>query len=423
MHIKKVCVLKINEVIEKIKTLVYNRSFLKKDDINKMPKLYFSHELPSGKATILLFGEEASNYLFLYEELYNKMKIEQRGITLKTFKEATQMLLFTNEFDKNKIDDKIKNFKQEETIYIKKIHGVQISELKLTFGKFIIIHRNHIKKYIVENTKKIEDFESFEKTIYDNIESNVKNSNYFYLAIEYTVRDSNYAKILFENDMRVFMNMLRFMFGVKHHRVYISDKNEDDSFVEDVQIIKNKYLLKSFFVNRKDLALTVSKNLYEEDGSKVLWNIASKSNLNDLENRIIKSINWIGMSINEDDASIATTLIAFGFEALLKSNKSSVISQSIQGHISESVAFIIGKSYKDRLEIEKTFKNLYSFRSKVAHGYTASDDGNYSSYFSMFSKTIKELTTNKVYMNIKNVDELFKLLKRQKYSSPLIDQL
>jgi hypothetical protein len=122
---------------------------------------------------------------------------------------------------------------------------------------------------------------------------------------------------------------------------------------------------------------------------------------------MIRSIEWAGRSINEPENDIACTEIAFAFESLLKSSESnSPITASIQGQISETVAFICGENKDSRKHIIKKFKELYSYRSSVAHGGNSTKTADYRSSFSMFKETLIRLLCCSPYDKCNSLEEV-----------------
>ncbi len=109
--------------------------------------------------------------------------------------------------------------------------------------------------------------------------------------------------------------------------------------------------------------------LDKEIGNQQLIEIFDKSNKNEIEKRITNAVNWLGMAIAEKNNSIAFTQSIYAIESLLQyETKGEVINKSIVATISEAIAFLLGKNYEDRKNIEKNFKELYGIRSKIAHG-------------------------------------------------------
>ena len=48
-----------------------------------------------------------------------------------------------------------------------------------------------------------------------------------------------------------------------------------------------------------------------------------------------------------------------------------MFNKSIVASISEDIAFLLGRNFDDRTKYEKEFKEIYSIRSKIAHGKSA----------------------------------------------------
>ena len=79
--------------------------------------------------------------------------------------------------------------------------------------------------------------------------------------------------------------------------------------------------------------------------------ILCKNNKNDLEQRIIRSLIWAGRSIEEHYLDLSCAEVAFAFESIFKSDKSRLITQSIQDQIAESTALILNNNYDDIINL------------------------------------------------------------------------
>jgi len=108
--------------------------------------------------------------------------------------------------------------------------------------------------------------------------------------------------------------------------------------------------------------------VYEDKDKYRIWELINKSNHNEIEERILRAIEWIGMAIDEPTPTISFIQCVFAVECLLKYEKKETINKSIVAQISEYIAFIVGKNKENRKEIDKKFKDLYALRSKIAHG-------------------------------------------------------
>lgn len=123
-------------------------------------------------------------------------------------------------------------------------------------------------------------------------------------------------------------------------------------------------------VNIKDLA----------EGAKILWNIVEryfKNESTEIENRLIKAIQWIGIAnSNESDTNKYVQYI-FALESLLQHRpRHEMITPSITYQLAEYGAFIVGENAnlaittkkEVRSKIFKDIKKIYAERSKIVHG-------------------------------------------------------
>jgi hypothetical protein len=152
-------------------------------------------------------------------------------------------------------------------------------------------------------------------------------------------------------------------------------------------------------------------------GFDYVWQLASSPLLNEIQKRIILSVEWIGQALADVSLQNAFLKAAIALEILFVLDENAIISPSILNQISESTALTIGKDYDERIGIESEVKKLYGLRSKIVH----SGNKNISLYdlnkiLSITRKVLIELTTNYEYKSIKEVRELHALFKRMKYS-------
>ncbi|WP_048000757.1 HEPN domain-containing protein [Lactiplantibacillus herbarum] len=87
--------------------------------------------------------------------------------------------------------------------------------------------------------------------------------------------------------------------------------------------------------------------------------------LSNLERNIYNANKLFSIGIASDFGAVRFTNLMSGIESLLEQNK---LDQSITTQVSENMAFLIGRSAEDRLEIFKNMKSLYGMRSVFAHG-------------------------------------------------------
>ena len=94
------------------------------------------------------------------------------------------------------------------------------------------------------------------------------------------------------------------------------------------------------------------------------------------------------------------------------------MSKSITAGLSETYAFINGKTFTERIELAKEFKDFYRRRSTIAHGnrLTKNADNSYEKYYKMIYQTIKNLLINDDYKSCKDLKEFYKIIEKKRYS-------
>ncbi|HHW69483.1 MAG TPA: hypothetical protein GX747_04015 [Tenericutes bacterium] len=417
----------INKVIKKIidsfylpnENPAFNQdieSFKHNGDFFNSEKLHSNIE----PRTITLIGtEKLVKYKNSFRELYNVMDIRtDYKISFETFKNETQQLFFDNEFNYEKIKELLKSMPIIPFYHVARIFGVDMREDYLEFGKFAFINKNHIVEYIELKTQGKEKYAELKKWALEGIANEVKSGKTFiYLAIKYEAKDAAYCKEEYDRELNLVINTLRYISGVKNDRIYIDKKEFMNQGITYQQFTEDGLVLGGKKRDIKDIPILISEALFynEKNGSKKIWGILSKEKNTEFEKRIIKAIDWVGISINEDNKDIACTEIAIAFEALLKRNDQTLISPSIQGQISESIALLIGKDLAERKNIIKWFKKFYEYRSSIVHGYSKEIEANYYDCLYIFKDTLTKILVDEKYSNIKTLDELNSKLTDLKY--------
>ena len=106
----------------------------------------------------------------------------------------------------------------------------------------------------------------------------------------------------------------------------------------------------------------------ENNKTSYIWDLYSKPNKSDRENRILNAILWVGKAHIETDNRIYFLELCFALESLLHIEMDKFLNPSIAYSISTSCAIIIADDFKDREKVVKTLKDVYRKRSNIAHG-------------------------------------------------------
>lgn len=385
---------------------------------NIKPDDDYSAKYNSNPRVTLMGDDKIYRYEQAFEDLYNEMKISQLMMSLKFFKELVQQLFFECKVTDKKIIDEISKIEVAPIINIAKIYGVKLNVDTITFGKYLLINKHKIIGYIEENidiTRNIEIYDEHTKSIY--LEEAKDEHDFVYCICKYDARDLRYADELFTIDKNRVVSILRYMIGLKHKRVYVDLIKFIDYRINYTQI-KDRLLLYGMKIERKDISIELSDPFFNsiDNANAQIWRITIKENLTNLDKRILKAIDWIGLSVGEKNNNVACTEIAFAFESLFKINESlSPITSSIQGQIAETVAFLIGNSLEERLNIIKQFKEFYSHRSSVAHGGDSLKTGNYYEYLNLFKNAVITLLTDKRFVGCNSIEQVSERIKEYKF--------
>lgn len=126
---------------------------------------------------------------------------------------------------------------------------------------------------------------------------------------------------------------------------------------------------------------------------------------------------WAGRSIEEHYLDLSCAEVAFAFESIFKSDKSRLITQSIQDQIAESTALIINNNYDDIIRQIKELKEFYGLRSAIAHGGKQEGDiAIYNKNLTIFRNVIIKLLENDIYLKCNSLEDLKDVLDEKKYS-------
>jgi hypothetical protein len=103
------------------------------------------------------------------------------------------------------------------------------------------------------------------------------------------------------------------------------------------------------------------------NGSGKVWDLITITK-NDLQKKILESIEWSGKASVETDDNKALLLYLISIEAILNyaQNTSLYIPTTIS--LADSVAFLLGTTKDSRRQLAKTITELYALRSGIVHG-------------------------------------------------------
>ena len=334
-------------------------------------------------------------------------------MSLDQFQKDTRDLFFFNpkEADFKKIVDE-KYVKSEDFYYIAPIYGIKCKENIIDFGNIAFVSLDYIGTYANEITNVSR--KDFLLSHFNNVD---KKEHMLYFVKKYKCYDANYTKEKFESDLDEMINVLRFLFMYKTECSYIDRVKNNSNRIFYSAISETQASSNSFIINMNDIPIMMDKNWFDYKYIKKIMEILCNDNKNDLEQRIIRSLIWTGRSIEEHYLDLSCAEVAFAFESIFKSDKSRLITQSIQDQIAESTALILNNNYDDIIRQIKELKEFYGLRSAIAHGGKQEGDiAIYNKNLTIFKDVIIKLLENDIYLNCNSLDDLKDVLDKKKYS-------
>ncbi len=423
MEINEDCIMKNDEYINEILDILTGENNVFDGNIYSFS--YFPKRIDSDadqiklRPTYTLTGYETiKRYNDLFEGLYNNI-VGNKKMTLKVFKDNVQNFIFENRFNEEEIKKFVNEKKEYVTNDIYKIYGLSMEKEVLKVGKYTLVKKNYISIYLKRITSlKDTDYNKFEEKLLSN-DSNDNRWNFIYIISQHKTIDNLYSTQLMKEEIKKIVYTLRFISCYKMKRTYI-DSVPFISYSKSHFQFVNDWMTSGHEIVRKDLPIPIDDEWFylEEKGHKKLWNLLDfESAHTEIEDRIMKSIEWVGKAYGEEDERVAFLEIAFAFETLLVYDKKGSIKPSIVASLSEAYAFINGRNMDERILLEDEFKDFYGDRSGLVHGQKNRLDNYKINPYEMITKTIRNLLITKKFSECKNMEELFKLLKKIKYSS------
>lgn len=338
-----------------------------------------------------------------------------KGITLKTFQEITQNLIFENSFTVGNIQSVVDSLIKHKTQEFFKVYGIKLSSNVYQKGKYTFINKNYIYNYVLENAPNIKKDSYSNAFILSILEKNKETKDDFvYTAVMSETYDDLYAVEQSTLEIEKLISALNFMHGFENSSISFSatPTRKIDKFQINYccQYINSSSEL---FYAGSPIYIDMFDN--ELKWHEKVWEIISLDKRNDFQDRIVAAIMWTSKAFVDRDESVKRVEIAFAFESLLQNNEEGFIKESVVALLSEQYAFINGKDLNDRKAKEKEFRDFYRERSGIAHGGKTNYKTDSNSYFHMIISTIYNLLTDERFNKCKSNNELRSIIKNLKY--------
>lgn len=263
----------------------------------------------NNNSSIVIYGDDIKTFNDLYYELYKQLKVDKKQVSLDQFQKDTRDLFFFNpkEDDFKKIIDE-KYVKSEDFYYIAPIYGIKCKENIIDFGNIAFVSLDYIGTYVNEITNV-----SSKNLLFSHFNNVDKNEHMLYFVKKYICYDANYTKEKFESDLVEMINVLRFLCMNKTERSYIDRVKNNSNRIFYSAISETQASSNSSIIDMNDIPIMMDKNWFDYTYAKKIMEILCKDNKNDLEQRIIRSLIWIGRSIEEHYLDLSCAEVAFAF--------------------------------------------------------------------------------------------------------------
>ncbi len=152
------------------------------------------------------------------------------------------------------------------------------------------------------------------------------------------------------------------------------------------------------------------------NGYGEVWRLIT-SKRNDLQNKILESIEWSGKASVETDDNKAFLLYMIAIEAILNYSHPNSLYTPITNSLADSVAFLLGKDKESRIKYATSVTNLYGKRSGIVHGSKGQiSDLDLHTAFVYSHHIVKKILFEEPYKSFETKERVCKyLIKEKKY--------
>ncbi len=300
--------------------------------------------------------------------------------------------------------------------FIRPLNGITLSSDIIEKGRYTFINLKYFQEYIILNNYnyKLDYIDIFLKDLDDQQ----------CCFVETKCQAIDYDKAVDISDIlcKRLDNFIRYMFGHRDSNTTFGVFNFNSDITGGHICFIPEQLYKVAFGRRHGgtfRCINLEKDNWffsKDNGNDHIWSLQNKQPLNVIDQRILRAVDWIGMSLNEKEINIAFIQAAFAIECILQ-DQDDFITKSITAQICEYAAFIVGYSKDTRIEIQELTKKLYRMRSKIAHGQR--DDNIEPELLNVIwlaKQIIISFCVKPELRSIQTVDSLRTFITKQRYS-------
>jgi len=393
------------ELLNKVLTLIEKSSEM---NFQGHPKVW-----PTNDEIIFVSKNNIEKFQIIIENIYSSNK----NIYTK----------FTRKKVYKFIEDKIIKVKKKDTEFTKKVSENFFKELEDTesYSRYIIApisgirldksDKINISIFEIGKSSQLKSFLSHDKDgyyiavkindIYDDFIAIEEAKNKFLDFIRLIVFFSG------RNDKEVLIKTgLPSYPSISHDRMYV-----ESSSYQITENIKDEFpssQMNSIYLEK----IPVDNDFFCKNENFIkLWEIYERKNStkkpSKMEIRLLNSSIAIGESASSINIKNSIIYTSMALEILFSFDEGSLFQKSIGDRLADTFAFIIATNKESRLDTIKLVKGFYRLRSALVHGGDTKINNDYIIINRLLSAVISELLNNEKYKNIKNIDQLYAMVK------------
>ncbi len=406
---------KIDEICRLIEENIYESSQTGLDDLDEGFEIH-NNPYKEGYG-FKISGKYIKEVETKINELYETLKVEDTyRCSAKYFKKILIDLMFLDKFDYQGIIEKMRSIKLIESHYIYRIYGITFSKNTIAFGKYTFINQAFLRTYIEKSNAIVQKWDEY----YLSFNSKDK-EDFAYVDIKYTSSDTHYGNSQTLIELKDLIYVLHYCSGMRMFNTrFVLDTKPNKAYLNDVLIFTDNLRTTSgskIEIKDKVFELRGDEVQDSKELEKRFWKMISNSNPDEITKRVRTAIIWTGISLREENETIAFTEAMFALESLYKFDDD-IMSKSVTAQLSEAVALTLRKTLEERIQLEKDIKSFYRDRSKITHTGMMKTSANYSSFVKIVYDAIKLFLDVKPYSEMKSIKELQDLIIRMKYTPP-----
>lgn len=259
---------------------------------------------------------------------------------------------------------------------------------------------------------------------------NYKQSDYYITVKLKNVYDDKLAIKIAEEKFSDFIRLITFISGKEDKSIYMkvglpvyADMGQQKMYVDtsSYRIIENDdSLFGAISINNKIVEKLPLDNPHFKDNInfRKLWDIYDQPDTrnNKMNKRLLNASIAIGESALSKNTVNSIIYTSMAFEMLFSLDERSLFQASIADKLASHLAFIVCTDRDSRLSTIKDVKKFYGLRSALVHGSNPTVNSDYIMFNILLRTAISELLNNSKYENMKNIENLYEMLKEAQNS-------